>query len=231
MPAHNTATSYVGKKLSNGQPVQAHDVVGNDNVDGLAKQVARRDAMPRAQVQSVRDAAERLRDAAIWIGRATAYANHCPLDALVAVDPAAPRQYLRDSEAQRPRRPQACKRKAAPAGAVPEPSAQADGTGPPALPDVTGCSTGAKGCRPATPVATAASVWHQPRAKKARVAQRAEAAREEVQLQAWLSNRTLHASAAPPAAERLAALRARVADRERRAAEAPASLGLNAVDA
>ena len=112
MPAHNTATSYIGKKLSNGQPLQAHDVVGNDLVDGLAKRIARRDALPRAQVRMVRKAAARLHDAAVWIGRATAYANHCPLDALVAVDLHAKRQYVRDSDAERMCRQRGRKRKA-----------------------------------------------------------------------------------------------------------------------
>ncbi|CAK0875640.1 unnamed protein product, partial [Prorocentrum cordatum] len=62
--AQNTVTNDVSKKMSNGRLAQASDVAGNDLVDDLAKQAARRDAVPQAQVQLVRAAAARLRDAA-----------------------------------------------------------------------------------------------------------------------------------------------------------------------
>ena len=97
MPAHSTDTSYIGKLLSNGQPVQAHDVAGNALVDTLAKGIASRDSVPREQVRLVRERSARLRDVALWIGRATAYANHCPLDALTRVDPCDIRRCVRDS--------------------------------------------------------------------------------------------------------------------------------------
>jgi len=113
MPAHSTASSSIGKPSSDGRPVQAHDGIGNSLVDELAKQIARRDAVPRAQVKAVREAAARLCDAAVWIGRATAYANHSPVDAWVPMDPQATRQFVRDSEAEPRRRARGRKRKAA----------------------------------------------------------------------------------------------------------------------
>ena len=85
----------------------------------------------------------------------------------------------------------------------------------PVLPDAVG-HFWAKSGRSTAAVATADSVWHQTRGKKARLAQRMEAACEEVQLQDWLSSRTLQPSTAPLAAERFAALRARVAAKQRR---------------
>ena len=226
MPVHNTATSYVGKKMSNGQPVQAHDVVGNDLVDELAKQIARRDALPRAEVQMVREAAACLCEAAVWIGRATVYANRCPLDVLVPVDPNAKRQYVRDSEAERPRRASGRKRKAEPADGARELSGQAAGVGSLLVPSsAAASSSGGKVGRPAAAATSAAAVWHQARAKKARVAQRLVAARDEAHLQDWQSRRSPQASAAAPAAERMDALRARIATKERHGEAAAASPG------
>ena len=72
--------------MRSGQSVRAHNIVGNDFVDALAKEIARKDALPRAQIQMVCETAARLRDAAVRIGRATAYANRCPLVALSAAD-------------------------------------------------------------------------------------------------------------------------------------------------
>ncbi|CAK0854921.1 unnamed protein product [Prorocentrum cordatum] len=111
--------------MSNGELVQAHDVAGNDLVDDLAKQTARRGAIPRAQVQLVRAVAARLRDAAVWIGRTTVYANRCTLDVLAPVDTGSKRQCARDSEAEGPRRARGCKGKAAPADGAREPGGQA----------------------------------------------------------------------------------------------------------
>jgi len=214
--------------MSNGKPVQAHDVTGNDLVDELAKQIARRDALPRAQVQMVRDAAARLREAALWIGRATAYANRCPLDTLAPVDPGAKRQYVRDSEAERPRRTRGCKRKAAPAGDARALGDEAARACPPrAAPSAARDSAGGALGRPAAAAAPAATVWRQERAKKARVAERLAAARDEQLLADWLARRPPQpqASEAAPAADRMAALRARIAAKERRAETAAASPG------
>ena len=84
MPAHNSTSNLGGKWLSNGQPLSASDVIGNDLVDELAKQAAGADAFPKEHIEMVRQMAGRLHEAAMWIGRATAYANHCPVDALTA---------------------------------------------------------------------------------------------------------------------------------------------------
>eukprot|EP00969_Alexandrium_andersonii_P137096 6064488-Alexandrium_andersonii.AAC.1 len=59
MPAHST-TGSVGRKLKgDGLAVQVHDAAGNDLIDGLAKQAARRDVLPRGRVREVREAAAR----------------------------------------------------------------------------------------------------------------------------------------------------------------------------
>ena len=109
---------------------------------------------------------------------------------------------------------------AAPAGGAHEPSGQAAGAAflivPPYVAE--GSSDG-RTARPVA-VASAAVVWHQARAKRARVAQRLEVARGKVQLQDWLGRHPPLASAAAPAAARMEALRARVAAKEQRAAAA-----------
>ena len=77
MPAH-CGSNIEGKSLSNGQELTEADVRGNDYVDTLAKQIARRDRAPRDQVARVSSAGQRLQSIAMWIGQATALANHFP---------------------------------------------------------------------------------------------------------------------------------------------------------
>ena len=210
MPAHSTATSFIGKRLSNGQPVRAHDVTGNDLVDGLAKKIARRDAMPRCQVRLVRQRATRLREAAIWIGRATAYANHCPLDALVSVDPIGKRRFVRDSDGIQSRRARVRKRKVAA-------SFESWPCQPDELQKAAVVGLAPSFCRSALPAASltpAIAAWNGNRAKRARLAQHLDGTRNEAQLLNWLDSRPpARYTAEVSAAERLAALRGRIAQR------------------
>ena len=92
------------QKLGDGTLLTAADVRGNDLVDGLAKQIARRDAAPRHQLAMVRRADKRIKGIAQWIGRATAYASNFP-------DPAGGQKKLRDTESARRRPRAAVKRK------------------------------------------------------------------------------------------------------------------------
>jgi len=213
MPAHNTATSFVGKKLSNGELVQSHDVIGKDMVDELAKRVARTDAMPRHQVAMVRQQATRLREAAMWIGRATAYANRCPLDALMRTSPNDKRQFVRDSEGMQARRTKGLKRKAD----MVAPTRGSGNTGMAA--QVYALSVAGSPPRrrriglPAlvTPTDTAR---YSAEAKRARLAQHLDEANSAAQLSRWLERRPKAKTAATVSGvERLAALKRRVVER------------------
>ena len=216
MPAHNTATSFIGKRLSNGQPVEPHDVTGNDLVDELAKQIARRDALPRSQVRMLREQAARLRQAAIWIGRATAYANHCPLDALVAVDPDGKRRYVRDSDAVQARRATERKRKAECSATVTS-AADVNQAAFTATAAAAIRTESRYGTAQLATVTSAAAAWYSGRAKRARLAQQLDTARSEALLRNWLDNRAAPlATAAISAAERMEAMRARIVEKQRR---------------
>ena len=65
MPAHCNLGSIEHKKLSNGSPLTAADVHGNDLVDTLAKKIARRDQVPRSQLAMVGRADERIKCKAV----------------------------------------------------------------------------------------------------------------------------------------------------------------------
>ena len=67
MPAHNSASTFGDKKMSTGQRVRAHDVAGNDFVDGLAKRTARRESLPRKQVRLVSVVCDQLRRTGGWV--------------------------------------------------------------------------------------------------------------------------------------------------------------------
>ncbi|CAK0854479.1 unnamed protein product [Prorocentrum cordatum] len=130
-------------------------------------------------------------------------ANRCPLDTLTPLDPGANRQYVRDSEAERPRRTRGCKRKAAPAGDACELGDEAaKACPPPAAPSAAWDSAGGALGRPAAAAAPAATVWRKERAKKKK-----------------------KANEAAPAADPMAALRARIAAKEESAEAAAPSPG------
>jgi len=120
MPAHCTDKSMIGKTMSDGRLVTKHDVEANALVDGLAKQVARRHEVPEYQARMVRAAGKKVEEAAIWIGRATAYAARCPAHLVGAVPDDGRCRYVRDTEAVRSRRyAKRAARQCPPAGAGP----------------------------------------------------------------------------------------------------------------
>ena len=102
MPAHCIQDAIGTKRLGNGELLSELDVKGNAFVDKLAKEAARFDRLPRAQLAGVRKLGEKLTAVAMWIGQATQLANAFP-------DPngtgAGKQQLLRDSEALQGKRP------------------------------------------------------------------------------------------------------------------------------
>ena len=93
VPAHCGPESVGRKQLDDGSFLSAGDLAGNDAVDDLAKQAARRDRAPECQLRAVRQAGRRLRELAVWIGRVTVVANSFP-------DPAGGQGRVRDAQAE-----------------------------------------------------------------------------------------------------------------------------------
>ena len=106
MPAHCSLRDTEHKQLGDGSPLTAAHVRGNDLVDTLAKQIARRDQVPRSQVHMVQLADKRIKAIAMWIGRATAYANNFPA-------PDGMQKRMRDAEGARAQRRRGIEKKAA----------------------------------------------------------------------------------------------------------------------
>ena len=207
MPAHNSEADVGNKTLSNGEALAPSDVVGNDLADELAKQIARGDAMPECQMDLVRDQGSQLRDAAMWIGRATAYANNCPLDDLGVARVDGRRRFVRDTDGMQQPHLRLRKRKAS--------ALAQEGVSSPRQSAPAEQATAASPCSPGRfPAAgSGASEMHCGRVTKvAKLVQRREAAQNEAQLQRWLESRPPARGVAPvPAAQRMAALRRRVA--------------------
>ena len=101
MPAHCSHDAVGKKRLGDGTLLSELDIAGNAFVDKLAKEAARADRLPPAQLDSVRKLGEKLTAVATWIGQVTQLANNFP-------DPRWPgagrKQFLRDSEALGTRR-------------------------------------------------------------------------------------------------------------------------------
>jgi hypothetical protein len=163
----------------------------------------------------VRREATRLREAAMWIGRATAYAYRCPVSELQPVDPGDRQRYVRDSDAWRgslTRSRRQIGEHAVPP-AMPPPSASSCGRGAstPVAP-ASGSTSGAASAKggSAARSAAAAAVYAR-RAQIAKQARSPEAARSEAIVTEWLASRP-PTTVAPvgAAAERFAALRARI---------------------
>ena len=157
----------------------------------------------------------------MWIGRATHYANRCPLEVLVPADPDVKHTYVRDSTGKQFRGARGRKRKA-------EGPAALSTTASPRMPahqsadagDARSAARGRGACRTSA-VTPAAAVWYGDRAKRARLHQQLEAARSDAQLQKWLASRPRAApTAVTPASERFEALRQRIVAKERRCTSA-----------
>ena len=141
----------------------------------------------------------------MWIGRATAYASHCPVDALTAGSHTKNHGFIRYSEGKELSKARACKRKAL----SPE-QEQA----PSSLRAASSAGAAASQARPRQMERGVCGSGFSSRAKKAKLAQLSEAACSEAQLQRWLHSRPAAKSAAcVSASERMAALRQRVAER------------------
>ena len=112
MPAHYTAEHEGIKTLSNGQPLASKHRIGNAAVDAFAKEVARKDAPPKWQIQAVADATEKLTAIGKWLGHSCAYANRFPLPDHLRTSRS---EFIRDSEASKQvvKKPRPLKRKAA----------------------------------------------------------------------------------------------------------------------
>jgi hypothetical protein len=219
MPAHCGKEAIGVRQLSNGQLLRRADLTGNDLVDSLAKRAAMRWALPRGQVKFVRTVATRLRQAAMWIGQATAFANHCPMATLAFVPEGEAPRFVRDTD---------CYRKCGSSGG--RKRRVQGGLGPAAPPGEVfvngeqlfefdeqvveyGAPMGRAVARPAacTPQVAAEAAR---RAKRARTGSLAEAARSSEQLHRWLACRPpVLAPPAVTAVQRMAALVARRAAR------------------
>ena len=80
MPAHCSSSQVGQRRLSDGRTLSTTDLIANEYVDEKAKAMARSLRPPLPQMELVCHGAARLMEAAMWLGRITAYANHFPLD-------------------------------------------------------------------------------------------------------------------------------------------------------
>ena len=206
MPAHNAMTGFEHKKLSNGNALQKAHIVGNDLVDQLAKQAAQCSAAPRWQLELVRSEARRLTEAAIWAAKATVFANHCPLETLIAVDPSAKKQFVRDSSGIRVRGKMSSK-----IGAIAQPPVAARVV----LPAVNNHASvpASSSARVRSPVPSAA-VHTAKRARALRHGKMAVAKADNSSVERWLAERSLGHAPSVLATDRLAALRKRIAAKQ-----------------
>jgi len=200
MPAHCAEAAASQKRLSNGDLLTVADIRGNALVDTLAKQIAKRDQVPKAQRALVCTANERLTGIAVWIGRATAYANNFP-------NPEEGAKRLRDSGGVRAKPRTGHKRKAEQQVAKAELLPVDAAAGAEQTPDHS---------RAALAATTAAgdAAWRCTRAKRARLAKRRDAASSDGYLQSWLERRPSTEPPAVSATERMAALRGRLAAKQ-----------------
>ena len=121
MPAHCSEGAAGQKRLSNGDRLTVTDVRANSFADKYAKQVPRGEKPPLRDFAAVRRASVKLEEAARWLGRITALANHFPV-ATVDRDGAPSLGHIRDAEGIKratTSRPAARKTTEAPAPPVP----------------------------------------------------------------------------------------------------------------
>ena len=78
MPAHCRVSQAGSKLMSNGLPITVRDINGNKLVDSGAKAIARREKPPKQQIAFVKKEGQLVREAAMWLGKITALANHFP---------------------------------------------------------------------------------------------------------------------------------------------------------
>ena len=214
--SHQGAANIGTQRPGAPRPLSALDVRGNDEADRLAKRAASVHQVPGTELDAIVAAQQRVVEAAVWIGRATRYANHCPLEDLGipawACGFGAP-AFARDCDGRRPPRKSA-KGKAA------ERALREDGAPALSLPvwpaPVPAASNG--GPRPSGAVKRRGAVQAahgEASRKKAKLAAAAHDGRQSACLEAHVASvaatlRRPGGAEAPSAAQRLAAMRARV---------------------
>jgi hypothetical protein len=158
----------------------------------------------------------KLTEAAVWAAKATAFANKCPLDSLVVVDPGAKRLFVRDTTAL-PARKKMPKSKSRVIGL--EAAAQPAAPAPAAAAGSAGAAPKRRHSLVRGPAATPSELaTARGRAKTARLANRAEAEADEHRVHRWLAERSSGAAPQTTASERLAALKERLAAKQSLAA-------------
>ncbi len=95
MPAHCSLKQAFAKACSDGSLLTPTDIRANDVVDAGAKAIARAEKPPLNQFKLVKRESTRLVEAAMWLGRVTALANHFPVEADDI------KRHIRDSEGMR----------------------------------------------------------------------------------------------------------------------------------
>ena len=90
MPAHCSSAAAGSHFCSDGSTLLGTDIIANDYADEMAKSVASADQPSWHDRQMVLTEAERVTQAAQWIGRATALANHFPQSSMDRWDGAPP---------------------------------------------------------------------------------------------------------------------------------------------
>ena len=162
-----------------------------------------------------RQEATRLREAAIWIGRATAFANKCPVSWLQGVVPVEGPRYLRDVVGTH----FLCgwRRKRPPESGLPPSHTASHGQLACAAPPPCATSSSRTGLFAGhARVKPAAAAEQKLRVQMAKRARLAESDRSADMVSTWLAGRTLAPKApASSAAEGLAALRSRIVAKQR----------------
>ena len=206
MPAHCSAEAAGQKMLSDGAVLQVADINSNAFVNNMAKSAARAQRPPKWQFDLVQCEAQRLVEAATWLGQITALANHFPNPVWAEGMPRAGK-FLWDSQGERPRlRPAGCERKLVPpAQAPPVPVDRSTYVSSAEAPVPRDQPTG----RTQSTTAHHAAVTAR-RASAARVVRHREELAADAQVAAWISSRELRPSSGPTAADRRAGLQARL---------------------
>ena len=203
MPAHCSAEDVHSKHLSDGSCMTEIDRQGNHSADLLAKSAAEKDRLSRHQRQLVRDLWDKVTAIATWIGQATSLANAFPMPHVMCAD--AKCQHMRDSEG----RQASCKPRTNRGTKRPAPFLEPTATSPLTTPISVSADTGAgRRVRRRFSVAAAALRSRHTAASACAAAQARLVG--EVQVARSLAALTLAPAIGPSAAERLAAVRARV---------------------
>ena len=207
MPAHSTEKTRANKVRSDGRQLSSVDMLTNARADELAKAVPRAHRPPRADVWRIRNNAGRLYDAALWLGRVTALANHLP-DLGGAVDARGRIRHVRDSQGlasavrRRPEHPAP----AAPSAPTPASTARTPVR-------LTAPATSARTCSEWPAAIRAHSAETASSSTCARLARVRDQDADRSRLLDWLDSRPAGRPPLVPATSRMAAIRRRLETR------------------